>query len=59
MPPGRLRYNITVHLRTIRYLDKGHVMFIDRELLLALDRYLKVDPEPEREGAPTYYFNMA
>ena len=46
------------------HLDKGHVMFIepgklqDRELLLALDRYLKVDHEPEREGAPTYYFNM-
>ena len=55
---------VTVHLGTIAYLDKGHVMFIepgnlqDRELLLALDRYLKVDPEPEREGAPTYYFNM-
>jgi predicted acetyltransferase len=53
---------VTVHLRTIRYLDKGYVMFIelrklqDRELLLALDRYLKLDPE--REGAPTYYFNM-
>src|SRR4029078_10498318 len=55
---------VTVHLGTIRYLDKGHVMFIepgklqDRELLLALDRYLKVDPEPEKEGVPTYYFNM-
>jgi predicted acetyltransferase len=53
---------VTVHLGTIRYLDKGHVMFIepgklqDRELLLALDRYLKVDPE--KEGVPTYYFNM-
>lgn len=53
---------VTVHLGTIRYLDKGHMMFIepgklqDRELLLALDRYLKVDPE--KEGAPTYYFNM-
>ena len=38
------------------FIEPGKLQ--DRELLLALDRYLKIDPEPEREGAPTYYFNM-
>jgi predicted acetyltransferase len=36
------------------FIEPGKLQ--DRELLLALDRYLKVDPE--KEGAPTYYFNM-
>ena len=36
------------------FIEPGKLQ--DRELLLALDRYLKVDPE--REGVPTYYFNM-
>ena len=38
------------------FIEPGKLQ--DRELLLALDRYLKVDPEPEKEGVPTYYFNM-
>ena len=37
------------------FIEPGKLQ--DRELLLTLDRYLKVDPE--NEGAPTYYFNMA